>query len=71
VRLKFAALLPTLKSNIRLPEDVAQLERLNSAMASLTSDADPDVAEAAQKVSVAFRMTRVSVTGVEVAGLVS
>lgn len=60
VRMKFASLLPTMKATVRLPEDVALLERLNSAMASLTSDADPDVAEAALKVADAFRATHVS-----------
>lgn len=60
VRMKFASLLPTMKSTVRLPEDVALLERLNSAMASLTSDADADVAEAALKVADTFRATHVS-----------
>ena len=35
VRLRAAALLPALKRAVRLPDDVAALERLNSALAAL------------------------------------
>lgn len=44
----------------RLPEDVEQLERLNSAMSNLATDNDRDVAAEARAVNDLFKRTPVS-----------
>ena len=44
----------------RLPEDVEQLERLNSAMSNLATDNDRDVAGEARAVNDLFKRTPVS-----------
>ena len=43
----------------RLPEDVEQLERLNSAMSNLATDNDRDVAGEARAVNDLFKRTPV------------
>ncbi|KAK9819789.1 hypothetical protein WJX72_002412 [[Myrmecia] bisecta] len=63
VRLHVCQLMPILKQTIRLPEDVEQLERLNSGMSNLTTDPDRDVAAAALAVNDAFKRTPVRMTG--------
>ncbi|KAL3156729.1 hypothetical protein ABBQ38_001004 [Trebouxia sp. C0009 RCD-2024] len=63
VRLHLAALLPALKQSIRLPEDVEQLERVNSAMSNLATDNDRDVAAEARAVNDLFKRTPVRMTG--------
>lgn len=45
----------------RLPEDVEQLERLNSAMSNLATDNDRDVAGEARAVNDLFKRTPVGV----------
>jgi len=45
-----------------LPEDVEQLERLNSAMSNLATDNDRDVAAQARAVNDLFKRTPVSFT---------
>ena len=50
VRMHLTALMPGLKRCITLPGDVALLERLNSAMSSLTTDSQADVSQAARRV---------------------
>ena len=44
----------------RLPEDVEQLERVNSAMSNLATDNDRDVAAEARAVNDLFKRTPVS-----------
>ncbi|DBA65676.1 TPA: hypothetical protein ACH3X2_002731 [Trebouxia sp. C0005] len=63
VRLHLTALLPALKQSIRLPEDVEQLERVNSAMSNLATDNDRDVAGQARAVNDLFKRTPVRMTG--------
>ena len=50
VRLHLAAALPALKRAVALPGDVSLLERLNSGMSHLITDADVDVCQAARRV---------------------
>lgn len=57
VRLRAVRLLPALKQVIRLPEDVAALERLNHASAQLVADDDRDVAAEARVAVAAFKST--------------
>ena len=45
----------------RLPEDVEQLERLNSAMSNLATDNDRDVAGEARAVNDLFKRTPVRI----------
>ena len=44
----------------RLPEDVEQLERLNSAMSNLTTDNDRETSFAARNINDIFKHTPVS-----------
>lgn len=63
VRLSATSLLPALKQTIRLPEDVEQLEQLNSAMSNLMTDNDRDVSHGARAVHDTFKRTPVRMAG--------
>lgn len=51
VRARACAFLPALKSAVRLPDDVAVLERLNMATSQRMNDADAAVSAAARAVA--------------------
>ncbi|GMH39898.1 hypothetical protein BSKO_07802 [Bryopsis sp. KO-2023] len=63
VRLHSCSLLPNMKQTVKLPEDVDQLERLNSAMSNLMTDSDRDVSSTAREIHNAFKRMPVRMTG--------
>jgi hypothetical protein len=65
VRAAMPELFVAMKRCIRLPEDVEQLERLNSAVSSLLTDVDRDVSVAARSHHAAFKALPVLLSGLE------
>uniref|UniRef100_A0A6U1I351 Serine/threonine-protein phosphatase 4 regulatory subunit 4 n=1 Tax=Tetraselmis chuii TaxID=63592 RepID=A0A6U1I351_9CHLO len=63
VRLQLTTLLPRFKELICLPQDVDKLERLTTAMSSLTNDDDRDVSETARRLNEDFKRIQVSMGG--------
>ncbi|GLC55027.1 hypothetical protein PLESTB_000932600 [Pleodorina starrii] len=63
VRLAATALLPALKTCIKLPEDVDLLERLNSGMSNIMTDNDRDVSQNARATNEAFKKTPMRMGG--------
>ncbi|GFR43586.1 hypothetical protein Agub_g4683 [Astrephomene gubernaculifera] len=63
VRLSATALLPVLKTCIKLPEDVDLLERLNSGMSNIMTDNDRDVSQNARAMNEQFKKTPMRMGG--------
>ncbi len=55
MRIHACSLLPRLKRVVKLPEDVAVLERLSKSLNTLTTDNDRDVAASARSVAEEFK----------------
>ena len=65
VRMRACALLPLLKTVVKLPEDAGSLERINFCAAQRLNDNDKQVAAAARSISDYFKHISVRCIGVE------